>query len=217
MDTSTTPPTTSLTQSPDVSSLSGHIASSPKSDPHQPMPDPQAPDPMMIDPTTEDGLRRAGYEGFVTIGALREHGFGQVPDHPGVYLTLYPSEDAPRFLPVSPAGEIAGESATIPVDELEEFWVPDALILYAGMAGGKGKKATLRSRVEQYLDFGRGQKVRHRDGRAVWQIVRSSMLVMCWLPTPRADPWGKRNSLLTAFKDRFGSAPFANRAGKSPY
>ncbi len=212
MDISSTPPATPLTQSPDVSSLQGHVASRPNSTPDRPMAEPQ-----MIDPTTEDGLRQSGYEGFVTIGALREHGFGQVPDHPGVYLTLYPSEHRPRFLPASPGGEIAGESATIPADELEDFWVPDALILYAGMAGGKGKKATLRSRVEQYLDFGRGQKVRHRDGRAVWQIVRSSTLVMCWLPTPRADPWGKRQSLQTAFKERYGSAPFANRAGQSQY
>jgi hypothetical protein len=171
------------------------------------------PDPSIIDPTTEQGLRQSGYEGFVTIGALRESDFGGVPDQPGVYLALYASQDPPRFLPVSPAGEIAGESATIPVDELEDFWVPDALVLYAGMAGGKGKKATLRSRVEQFLDFGRGQKVRHRDGRAVWQIVRSSTLLICWLPTPRADPWGKRKSLLNAFAERHGSPPFGNRAG----
>lgn len=173
------------------------------------------PSSTTIDPTTEGGLRRAGYEGFVTIGALREHGMEQVPDQAGLYLTLYPTEDPPRFLPVSPAGEIAGESATIPVDELAEIWVPDALVLYAGMIGGKGKNATLRTRVEQYLDFGRGRKVRHRDGRAIWQIVRSSMLVMCWLPTPGANPWGKRNSLLTAFKDQYGSAPFGNRAGRT--
>ena len=171
----------------------------------------------MIDPTTEEGLRQAGYDGFVTIGSLRETGFAGIPHQPGVYLALYPAEDRPRFLPVSPAATLGREDATIPVGELEDDWVDGALVIYAGMVGGKGKTATLRTRVEQYLDFGRGQKVRHRDGRAVWQIVRSSALVMCWLATPGADPWGKRKSLLTAFADRHGSPPFANRAGQSSY
>ena len=200
-------PSHALTQSTDTPSLSVHSASRPNTEADRPM----------IDPTTEEGLRRAGYEGFATIGALRESGLAGVPAQPGVYLALTLSEDPPRYLPISPAGTIAGESATIPVDELEDSWVPGALVLYAGLAGGKGKTATLRSRIGQFLDFGRGRKVRHRDGRAVWQIARSSTLVMCWLPTPRADPWGKRKSLLTAFADRHGSAPFGNRAGLSPY
>ncbi len=171
----------------------------------------------MIDPTTEEGLREAGYGGFVTIGSLREHGFAGIPDEPGVYLALYSSDDPPRFLPASPAATLGKELATIPVGELEEDWVDGAYVLYAGMAGGKGKPATLRTRIEQFLDFGRGQKTRHRDGRAVWQVVRSSALVICWQATPGADPWGKRNSLLSAFKDRHGGAPFANRAGQSQY
>jgi len=196
-----------LTQSTDAPSLSVRPATRPSTEAG----------PTMIDPTTEDGLRRAGYEGFKTVGALRESGLAGIPAQPGVYLTLTLSEDPPRFLPISPAGTIAGESATIPVHEIEDNWVPGALVLYAGLAGGKGKTATLRSRIGRFLDFGRGQKVRHRDGRAVWQIVRSSTLVMCWLPTPGADPWGKRKTLLTAFADRYGSAPFANRAGQSQY
>ena len=171
----------------------------------------------MIDPTTEEGLRQAGYDGFVTIGALRENGFGAVPDHPGVYLALYPVDNPPRFLPVSPAATLGKELPTIPTGELEDDWIDDAYVLYAGSAGGKDKPGTLRTRIEQFLDFGRGEKVRHRDGRAIWQIVRSSALVICWQATPGADPWGKRNSLLTAFKDRHGSAPFANRAGQSQY
>ncbi len=77
----------------------------------------------MIDPTTEEGLRQAGYDGFVTIGTLRETGFAGIPHQPGVYLALYPSEDAPRFLPVSPAATLGKELATIPVGELEDDWV----------------------------------------------------------------------------------------------
>ena len=194
-------------QGADAPSPMGHIASRPG----------RNADRAMIDPTTEEGLRRAGYVGFVTIGALREAGLVAVPDEPGVYLALYPAAEEPRFLPVSPAAEIGRESATIPVGELEDLWVSGALVLYAGLAGGKGRSATLRTRIGQYLDFGRGQKVRHRDGRAVWQVVRSSTLIMCWLPTPGADPWGKRNSLLTAFRERHGSPPFANRTGQPAY
>ena len=171
----------------------------------------------MIDPTSQEGLRQAGYEGFVTIGTLREEGLLKVPAHAGVYLALYPSNDPPRFLPVSPAATLGRQEATIPVGELEEDWVEEAYLLFAGSAGGKGKSATLRSRLQHFLDFGRGQKVSHRAGRAIWQIVRSSTLQICWQATAGGDPWGKRNSLLTAFKRQHGSAPFANRAGLSRY
>lgn len=198
-----------LSQSPAVGSdgLSGHVTSRPT----------PANDRPMIDPTTEAGLRQAGYDGFLTVGSLRDSGLDQVPDQPGVYLMLYGSQEPPRFLPVSPAATLGRESATIPVGELEDLWVPGALVLYAGLAGGKGKAATLRSRIGQFLDFGRGQKTRHRDGRAVWQIARSSTLVLCWLATPGAEPWGKRNTLLKAFRAQHGSPPFANRLSRPDF
>ena len=97
------------------------------------------------------GLRQAGYDGFVTIGTLRETGFAGVPHQPGVYLALYPSDEAPRFLPVSPAATLGREDATIPVGELEDDWVDGALVLYAGMAGGKGKRVIAGATVPDEL------------------------------------------------------------------
>ena len=89
MDTAS-PPLTDRRATP---SLSGHVASRPPTDS----------DRMSIDPTTEEGLRRAGYQGFTTIGALRESALAGVPAQPGVYLVLYPSEEPPRFLQIGRA------------------------------------------------------------------------------------------------------------------
>ncbi|NNG02671.1 MAG: hypothetical protein HKM95_01040 [Inquilinus sp.] len=163
----------------------------------------------MIDPTSRESLRAAGFEGFVSVGSLREAGLAPVPERRGVYLLLAEaSAEPPRFLPVSPAG--GGLAATQPAGELEERWVPGAIVLYVGRADGK---ATLRSRVGQFLDFGRGKRTGHRDGRAVWQIPRSAGFVLCWQTVSGKSAWGRRRSILEAFREGFGRLPFGNARG----
>lgn len=160
--------------------------------------------------TTVPGLRRAGFEGFVSVGSLRESDCAAVPEAPGVYVMLLPDGGKPRFLPASPAARLKGEDATVSIVELEENWVPDTALLYVGKAGGRGSTATLKARIRQYLDFGRGRPVGHRVGRYVWQLAGSSMLILCWKATEDSAVWATEAAVLDAFRARHGTLPFAN-------
>lgn len=159
---------------------------------------------------TVEVLRQDGFEGFVTVGHLRESECADVPESPGVYLMLMPDDAAPRFLPASPAARARGEDSTVSIAELEENWVPDALVLYVGKAGGRGSTATLKQRIGKYLDFGRGRQAGHRAGRYVWQLARSGALVMCWKPTDDAAVFSTEAAVLETFQARHDTAPFAN-------
>lgn len=164
----------------------------------------------MIDFTTIEGLRIEGFEGFATVRALREDRCSTVPEDRGVYMTLTQSGFVPRFLTTSPAGHFKGEDPTVSVPELQENWVRGAIIINIAKAGGPGIVATLKSRIKQYLAFGRGVRAGHRGGRYVWQIEDSERLTICWKPTPNEVPREVKKTLISSFADFYGKFPFAN-------
>ena len=163
----------------------------------------------MIDFSTIAGLREAGFAGFASVQALCEARCKSIPEQQGVYLTVAQSGLIPKFL----AESLAGQDFTVPVSELKESWVPGAIVLYIGKAGGQKWKATLRARIKQYLAFGRGLSISHRGGRYVWQIEGAQRLVICWKPTPEKDPREVERVLIDAFKQVYGKLPFANLQG----
>jgi hypothetical protein len=80
---------------------------------------------------TRAGLTAAGFAGFVTFAELPEV---SVPTEAGVYAVMRPDQEPPRFLERSSGGWFKGRDPSVPLDELQQAWVPDAAVIYIGKA-----------------------------------------------------------------------------------
>lgn len=158
-------------------------------------------------------LRKAGFTGFITIEELKTS-TKDVPQQAGVYLVLRDIESEPEFLDINPAGLPDGKKPTQEVTKLKKKWVEGARILYIGKSGGSNKKATLRSRINQFVQFGLGLSDQHWGGRYVWQLKDSHQLLLCWKITGENDPIETKQSLMNEFQEQHGTKPFANIRGK---
>ena len=67
--------------------------------------------------------------------------------------------ETPRFLDQSIGGHFKGRNPTVTVAELQRAWVDAAIVFYIGKAGGTNSEATLRSRLRQYMQFGKRKTV----------------------------------------------------------
>jgi hypothetical protein len=117
-----------------------------------------------------------------------------------------------EFLEKGCGGHFKGKNPNVAISELQKNWVNDAKVVYIGKAGGTGKKATLKSRLKQYLHFGLGKPVGHWGGRLIWQLKHSSDLVICWKSLPTDEPRDYEAKLIKLFISKFGKRPFANLA-----
>lgn len=79
-----------------------------------------------------------------------------------------------------------------------------------GKAGDPGRKATLRSRLWQYLRFGEGASIRHWGGRLVWQLADAEALLVAWKELPEELPGEVESKLIACFRQQHGARPFAN-------
>jgi hypothetical protein len=158
-----------------------------------------------------DDIRGNGFEGFVPIRDLQACGCREIPDQPGIYLVLTSSPYPSEFLPQSIGGRHKGKDPTETVRSLADKWVDGALVLNIGKAGATGKKATLRTRLGDYMRFGQGKKAGHRGGRYIWQLGDSRDLLVCWKPTPGFVPRLIQKAMIEEFKRQHnGRRPFAN-------
>ena len=174
-----------------------------------------------------EDIEKLGFVGFVRIGSLQDRiSRDVIPDEKGVYLVLKADDEADdktddraddkaddeahRFRSRSTGGHFKGKDPTVPVTTLKDRWVKNTVVLYVGKAGGQESRATLRSRIEQYVRFGRGQPVGHRGGRYIWQLEDSDELVLCWKPTPRSEPRTLEKKIIKEFETESGQMPFAN-------
>ena len=160
---------------------------------------------------TIDSIREAGFTGFYPVAQLRlDH--VTVPAIPGIYLIVQPNDDTPVFLPKGSGGFFKKREPNLPMAELSDKWLQECKILYVGKAGGSHSKATLRSRLKQYLDFGNGKSVGHYGGRLIWQLKHHPELLVAWRAIPTGSPREEEKQLISAISDFYGRRPFANLA-----
>ena len=160
-------------------------------------------------------LEARGFQGFLTVSALRARALSPIPSVPGVYAVIADTSPEPvKILSHSPAGWFKGKDPTQPVADLRDRWVEGVEILYIGKAGGGGSRPdrTLRARIAELLSFGTGALSAHWGGRSVWQLEGSENLLVAWVEA--TDPVSLERSLIRDFKDQNnGQRPFANRQG----
>ncbi len=159
---------------------------------------------------TIDGIRAAGFDGFLAISALQKSHCSGVPDERGIYVVLWHRATRPDFLEESTGGHFKGKNPTVAVGELESRWVEDTIVLYMGKTGGAGSRRTLRNRLTELMRFGQGEAVGHYGGRLIWQLRDASELLVCWKVTPAEDPRIAETSLMQEFEAVYGRLPFAN-------
>jgi hypothetical protein len=157
-------------------------------------------------------IKKYGFQGFKTIASLKSDGYDDIPKQKGVYLVIRNSEQPVVFLNESIGGRFKGRNPTIPVEELKSQWVNAACVVYIGKAGREGSKATLRSRLKQYMEFGKGRDVGHWGGRYIWQIQDSDDFLIAWKPLTNEEPDTIESALIEEFRNKFGKRPFANLA-----
>ena len=126
---------------------------------------------------TIDDLKAAGFEGFIPVAQLQTDSTA-IPRTAGVYMVVYTGENIPEFLSRGTGGFFKGKDPNVSITELETNWVENTCVVYIGKAGKlKNCKATIQSRLKQYLDFGAGKKSGHKGGRYIWQIKNSGNLL----------------------------------------
>jgi hypothetical protein len=162
------------------------------------------------DPGSIAFLESEGFEGFRSVRQLSADACVEVPNERGIYAVVRDSIEPPHFMPKSPAARFRDTDPTIPIEELEQLWVPGAQILYFGRARGPGVRTRLQQRVKRYLRFGNGRHVSHWDGRAIWQLTDHAALRVAWKPTPKDDPARAEESYQDEFERHYGALPFAN-------
>ncbi|MEH7237753.1 hypothetical protein [Bacillus sp. JJ1562] len=156
-------------------------------------------------------IKDYGFEGYIPVSQLM-HNHSTIPHNKGVYLILYTPDESPEFLSEGSGGFFKGRDPNVPIEELEDNWVIDTKVIYIGKAGGGKSSATLNSRINQLLKFGRGKNVGHYGGRIMWQLENNNDLIICWKELPVEDPNEVKNHLIRGFKKRYRKRPFANLA-----
>lgn len=153
-------------------------------------------------------IEEHGYTGFVMVESLWNDKTC-IPKTKGVYLVLDPNGKS-DFINPGVGGFFKGKDPNVSLSELNENWVPDSVVVYIGKAGGPTSKATLYSRLGQYLRFGQGKNVGHWGGRLIWQLKTHRDLLLCWKPTPDDDPREVEKLLIDHYEKQYGKQPFAN-------
>ena len=164
--------------------------------------------------------QEAGFEGFKTIRELMDD-INAVPKDKGIYLSLQDSKSMPNFINQGTGGFFKEKNPNVPIQDLEKNWIKDEPVLYIGKAGGKtqkkdgtvsNSKATLQSRIEQYMRFGQGEPIGHWGGRLIWQLADAKDLIVCWKVLGKdEEPREVEKNIIQEFKKGHGGKrPFAN-------
>lgn len=152
---------------------------------------------------TIEHLKETGFVGFVPVAELWDGALRMIPDVPGVYVVCRVSDEAPVFLETGTGGHFKGKDPNVAVEELAANWVDGTPVVYIG------KATSLRKRISQYIRFGQGKPVGHWGGRYIWQLADASELLFCWREVD-GDPDAVETELICAFREAYGSRPFAN-------
>jgi hypothetical protein len=145
-------------------------------------------------------LEAGGFRGFVRFDQLDA---APPPDGGGVYVVVRESDMPPTFLDVSIGGRFKERDPTVDASILRDRWVDGCRVVYIG------KAKSLRKRLRQFRDFGRGRPLGHWGGRYIWQVEGSDQYLVAWRLTV-GDPRSEEVVLLARFRDEYGCLPFAN-------
>ena len=155
-------------------------------------------------------LEEYGFKGFLKISYLKENGCRDIPEEMGVYIVARESSDKVCFLEESIGGHFKGKNPTVSISKLQDNWIDGAYVINIGKAGGTGIKATLFSRIDQYIKFGDGKNIGHRGGRYIWQLEDSDELLIAWKSLDNEEPEVVETELINDFRKQYGKRPFAN-------
>lgn len=156
-----------------------------------------------------DSLKSAGFSGFKSVEDLWSDR-SCIPKIKGVYLVINSTHENTEYINPGVGGFFKGKDPNLSVNELKEHRVQGSQVVYIGKAGSLTGKATLYSRLGQYLRFGQGKNVGHYGGRLIWQIKNPERLIFCWKPTPDEEPRLVEKKLLETYTHQFNTLPFAN-------
>ncbi len=156
-------------------------------------------------------IKAEGFVGFEKISDMMSNECINVPKVKGIYLVI--TNEKPKFLKENVGGHFKGKNPTVPISELEANWVDNTIVIYIGKAGGGTSKATLNSRLKQYMKFGSGQPVGHWGGRLIWQLSDNKNFTICWKATPNENPRKLEKDLIAEFENKYLKKPFANLQG----
>lgn len=133
-----------------------------------------------------------------------------IPDAGGVYILKRIPQAPVQFLSVSSGGHFKGRDPTVAVSRLEDRWIPAAEVVYIGKAGGNNQRASLRSRIRSFMQFGLGNPCSHWGGRYIWQLNDAKALRVFWAVTQPEEPKFAESRLIDAFYRSYKQLPFAN-------
>jgi hypothetical protein len=153
-----------------------------------------------------DALTGRGFAGWIPVSTC-PLGLSRIErTHGGVYVVYREGPVEPAYLERSPAGQLRGDP-TVDRKALDANWVRGARVMYVG----KADHGRLRTRLAEFIDFGRGGKRRHWGGRLIWQLQHSEDLLIAWRVLPTSvSPKEEEDRMLDAFKRTYGKRPFAN-------
>ena len=163
---------------------------------------------MLFNDTSE--MKEFGFVGFETIDTLMMYECSQVPKQKGIYFVL--NQGPSNFLQNSVGGYFKGKNPTISINKLKNNLVEGTLVVYIGKAGGSNSRATLHSRLKQYMRFGEGEPVGHWGGRLIWQLENHRELTVCYKTLANSEPREEEKKLILEFESIHGKIPFANLA-----
>lgn len=154
-------------------------------------------------------IKSSGFNGFKTVEQLWNDNYASIPNEKGVYLILNPAKEAIQFLSTGVGGFFKGKNPNISINELTQNWVVNTATVYIGQAGGDDSSATLKKRLRQYLEFGKGKPVGHYGGRLIWQLENHKELLVAW-KVVLGNPREEEKKLIAEFHSFYGKLPFAN-------
>lgn len=152
---------------------------------------------------TRAGLEASGFTGWVTFETLSSQ-LAEVPQTGGVYVVVQAAGAQPDFLDSNPGGRFKDKDPTVDAAALEANWVDGAEVVYIGKAD------QLRRRLRQFAQFGAGKPIGHWGGRLIWQLARSTELIVAWRETLGEVPKEVESAMLAEFRAAYGKPPFAN-------
>lgn len=154
-------------------------------------------------------IKQSGFTGFKTVAELwNDHSI--IPNEKGIYVIINPDCSKNNFIPKGVGGFFKGKDPNLSVNDLKLKWIDNCHVLYIGQAGGNGSSSTLKKRLKQYLDFGRGKPIGHFGGRLIWQLSHHRELIVAWKASGDIDARVLEKDLIQKFVAFYGKLPFAN-------